>query len=253
MKKNFSDLSEFLQKSYLNNGKTNLEARTYGESVKQGSVFYVTGVKNFVVRIISNQYGTVVLTRRKFKRKLEHFLSNKTFPDALLDPMLCDDILNALGLNLELYPYRDGLESEGRHGCRQTTEWICSSDTFQPYEHDYDIEIFNREDVGWRNDDEFDNKLFRVMSGTQVAGYSNCKENTKFTLEGNSKVYTLKVGTNNHFRKQGIGKATACANLSEILSNNGIVFGEVKPYNEPAVRLAQSLGFVMVGGEIIIR
>lgn len=252
MTKNFTDLSMPIQKKFLEQGKTFLCHRADSEEVKEGEVLILPGDRNTVCRIFSNYYGTVIFIRKRYKRKLEPFFRSLSFPDALLDSNLTEKILDELGANKKDYPYRKGNESEGRHGCRHITEWICTQDTFSPYDGEHKIDIFRREDVGWRKDEDFDDKLFRVMSGRQVAGYSGCKESKKSLAKAGENVYAVKVGTHEPYRNQGIGKAAASANIREILDNDGIAWGEIQVENSAATSVAKSLGFVFTGGELTI-
>ena len=253
MDKTFTDLSEELQKKLLEQGRRDLKSRAGKEKLTQNCIAFIPADRMMLCRIMTNQYGTLIYARRKERRMLRSLLETMQFPDALLDEDLCDKVLDALQIDKDDYPFRNGEVSEGRHGCRFSTEWICTADTFQPYDNnDIEVEVYQRQDVSFRNGEDFSDKLFRVMNGTQVAGYASCKQSHKGARVVHN-AFSLQVGTHESFRNQGIAKATATANLRAILSRDGVAWSELKPENKGAIALARSLGFVYLGGVLTIR
>lgn len=126
-------------------------------------------------------------------------------------------------------------------------DYICTKDTFIPHTADQ-IERICRRDERFILDDNFDSTMYCITDKGRMISCSYYKPN-KGVFENTC---SMQVFSRPEHRGNGYGKMTASAATQAVVSKNRLALWACQVENIPSRKIAESLGYILLGGELRI-
>ncbi|MBQ8431590.1 MAG: GNAT family N-acetyltransferase [Clostridia bacterium] len=202
-----------------------------------------------IIRIIHNAGRTFVSTQQKYIPIIQEYLHTNDMIEKLCSPSFYREILDLLGYDpceFLLEPSEEFLQ-EIRYHCVHMLDYVCTKNTFVPQRSDQ-IELIRRGDERFLLEDSFDSTMYCITDNNRMAGCSYYKPN-KGTF---ANTCSMQVFTRPEYRENGYGKTTASAATQAVVKENRLALWACQVENIPSRKIAESLGYILLGGELRI-
>lgn len=205
--------------------------------------------ENEIFRIILSANRTFVSVQQNHIQTIQEYVRTNNILEKLCSPLFYREILDLLGYDsceFSLEPSEEFLQNI-KYNCVHMLDYICVKDTFIPQNIDQ-VERICRGDKRFILDDNFDDTIYCITDNTRMISYSYYKPNTG-TFENTC---SMQVFSRPQYRGNGYGKITASAATQAIVQKNKLALWACQVENTPSRRIAESLGYVLLGGELRI-
>lgn len=205
--------------------------------------------ENEIFRIIHSANRTFVSVRQNHIQTIQKYLATNDILEKLCSPSFYCEMLDLLGYN----PYEFLLEpseeflQDIKYNCVHMLDYVCNRDLFIPQPTDQ-VKKICRGDERFILDDNFDDTIYCITDNTRMISCSYYKPNTG-TFENTC---SMQVFSRPQYRGNGYGKITASAATQAIVQKNKLALWACQVENTPSRRIAESLGYVLLGGELRI-
>ena len=205
--------------------------------------------KNEIIRIIHNAGKTFVSTQQKHIPIIQEYLYTNDIIEKLCSPSFYCEILNLLGYDPRKFLLEPSEEFlQGIHyNCVHTLDYICVKDTFVPQRTDQ-VETILRGDKRFILDDNFDSTMYCITDNKRMVSCSYYKPNRRMF----ENTCSMQVFTRREHRGKGYGKMTASAATQAVVKENRLALWVCQAENIPSRKIAESLGYMLLGGELRI-
>ena len=218
-------------------------------SIPLGETVITQSNENEIIRIIHNAGKTFVSTQQKHILTIQEYLSANDIIEKLCSPSFYCEILDLLGYDPReflLEPSEEFLQ-DIQYNCVHMLDYVCTKDTFIPHIADQ-IERICRGDERFILDDNFDSTMYCITDNGRIVSCSYYKPN-----EGAfENTCSMQVFSRSAYRGNGYGKATASAATQAVVSKNRLALWACQVENTPSRKIAESLGYILLGGELRI-
>lgn len=218
-------------------------------SVPSGKTVITQSQGNEIIRIIHNAGKTFVSTQQKHIPTIQKYLHANDIAKKLCLPSFYCEILDLLGYDAHeflLEPSEEFLQ-DIRYNCVHMLDYVCTKDSFVPKIIDQ-VETIYRGDERFILDDNFDSTMYCITDNNQMVGCSYYKPN-KGTF---ANTCSMQVFTRPKYRENGYGKMTASAATQAVVEKNRLALWSCQVENIPSRKIAESLGYILLGGELRI-
>ena len=202
-----------------------------------------------IIRIIHSAGKTFVSAQQKHIQKIQEYLCSNDIVEKLRSPSFYCEILDLLGYNpceFLLEPSEEFLQ-DIRYNCVHMLDYVCAKDTFVPQITDQ-VQTIHRGDKRFILDDDFDSTMYCITDNNRMVGCSYYKPN-KGTF---ANTCSMQVFTRPEHMGKGSGKTTASAATQAVVEKNRLALWACQVENIPSRKIAESLGYVFLGGELRI-
>ncbi len=244
MKSTARNYSNEIEKFSVNS----LYART-NVSIPFGETVITQSQGNEIIRILHNVGKTFVSTQKKHIHTIQEYLHTNDIAKKLCSPSFYCEILDLLGYDPRdflLEPSEEYLQ-DIQYNCVHMLDYVCTNDSFVPKITDQ-VETIHRGDERFILDDNFDSTMYCITDNNRMVGCSYYKPN-KGTF---ANTCSMQVFTRPEHRGKGYGKTTASAATQAVVKENGLALWVCQVENTPSRKIAESLGYVLLGGELRI-
>ena len=244
MKPTESSYSKEIEKFSVNS----LYART-NVSIPSRETVITQSKGNEIIRIIHNAGKTFVSTQQKHILTIQEYLKANDIAEKLCSPSFYCEILDLLGYDSRdflLEPSEEFLQ-DIQYNCVHMLDYTCSKDSFVPKITDL-VETIRRGDERFILDDNFDSTMYCITDNNRIVGCSYYKPN-KDTF---ANTCSMQVFTRPEYRGNGYGKMTASAATQTVVTENRLALWACQVENIPSRKIAESLGYMLLGGELRI-
>ena len=204
---------------------------------------------NEIFRIIHNAGRTFVSAQQEHIQTIQEYLYTNDIVEKLCSPSFHCEILDLLGYDPRefiLEPSEELLQ-DIQYNCVHMLDYVCTKDTFIPHTADQ-IERICRGDERFILDDSFDNTMFCITDNSRMISCSYYKPN-KGVFQNTC---SMQVFTRPEYRGNRYGKMTASAATKAVVKENRLALWVCQVENIPSRKIAESLGYVLLGGELRI-
>lgn len=202
-----------------------------------------------IFRIIHSTNRTFVSVQQKHIQTIYEYLRTNDILEKLCNPSFYREILDLLGhdpYNFLLEPSEEFLQ-DIKYNCVHTLDYVCIKDTFVPQSTEQ-VKTICRGDERFILDGNFDNTMYCITDSKRIISCSYYKPNkSKF-----ENTCSMQVFSRPEHRENGYGKMTASAATQAVLKENKLALWVCQVENIPSRRIAESLGYVLLGGELRI-
>ncbi len=228
-----------------------LEERLKMKINPQQEMIFLPSPKGEILRVIYSGGCTVVRTKRKYQRRLSDYLPRLSIGTEIRNPDFYKSVLNALGLcadDFRAEPVDELVEKGARYGCFRSLEFVCSAESFVPAAPKTEISEIRRGQDGFLLAENFGDTMYCVRQDGVTATVSFYRPNHgQF-----ENTYAMQVSVKQAYRGNGYGKAAASAATAAVCEKQGLALWVCHPENTPSIKIAETLGYVFLGGEIRI-
>lgn len=204
---------------------------------------------NEIFRIIHSAERTFISVQEKHMPIIQEHVHTNDIIEKLCSPNFYCEILDLLGYNyceFLLEPSEEFLQ-DIHYNCVHMLDYVCVNETFIPHSIDL-VEKIVRGDARFILDESFDDTMYCITEQEKIVSCSYYKPN-RGVFENTC---SMQVFSRSQHRGKGYGKMTASAATQNILSNNKIALWACQVENMPSRKLAKSLGYMLIGGELRI-
>ncbi len=204
---------------------------------------------NEIIRIIHNAGKTFVSTQQKHITTIQKYLYTNDIVEKLCSPSFYCEILDLLGYDPReflLEPSEDFLQ-DVKYNCVHMLDYVCTKDTFVPQSTDQ-VETIRRGDQRFILDDNFDSTMYCITDNKRMISCSYYKPNYRMF----ENTCSMQVFTRREHRGKGYGKMTASAATQAVVKENKLALWVCQVENIHSRKIAESLGYVLLGGELCI-
>ena len=204
---------------------------------------------NEIIRIIHNVGKTFVSTQQKHILTIQEYLYANDIIEKLYSPSFYCEILGLLGYDPReflLEPSEEFLQ-DIQYNCVHMLDYICTKETFVP-QNINQVELIRRGDERFILDDNFDSTMYCITNNNRMVGCSYYKPNQGIF----SNTCSMQVFTRPEYRGNGYGKMTASAATQAVVKENRLALWVCQVENIPSRKIAETLGYVLLGGELCI-
>ena len=202
-----------------------------------------------IIRIIHNAGRNFVSVKGEHIQTIRHYLQANDITKKLCSPSFYREILTLLGYDpcqFLLEPSEEFLQ-DIQYNCVHMLDYVCVKDTFIP-ESSERIEKICRGDERFILDDHFDNIMYCITDNHRIASCSYYKPNHGVF----ENTCSLQVFSRPEYRGNGYGKKTASAATQAVIEKNRLALWACQVENIPSRKIAESLGYILLGGELRI-
>ena len=202
-----------------------------------------------ICRIIYSASRTFVSVQEKHIQTIREYLCANDIVKKLCSPLFYREILELLGYNpceFLLEPSEEFLQ-DIKYNCVHTLDYACVKDTFISQNIDQ-IEKICRGDERFILDDNFDDTMYCITDDNRMVACSYYKPNSGVFAN----TCSMEVFVRPEYRGKGYGKSTASAATQIIVDDNKLALWVCQVENIPSRKIAESLGYVFLGGELCI-
>ena len=202
-----------------------------------------------IFRIIHSAGRTFISVQEKHMPIIQEHVHTNDIIEKLCSPNFYCEILDLLGYNsceFLLEPSEEFLQ-DIHYNCVHMLDFVCTKNTFLPQNTDL-IEKINRGDERFILDESFDDTMFCISEQDKMVSCSYYKPNSGVF----ENTCSLQVFTRFQHRGKGYGKMTASAATQNIISYNKMALWACQVENIPSRKIAESLGYILIGGELRI-
>ena len=204
---------------------------------------------NEIFRIIHSAGRTFISVQEKHMPIIQEHVHTNDIIEKLCSPNFYCEILDLLGYNsceFLLEPSEEFLQ-DIHYNCVHMLDYVCVSDTFTPHSIDL-VEKIVRGDERFILDESFDDTMYCITEQNRMISCSYYKPNRGIF----ENTCSMQVFSRSQHRGKGYGKMTASAATQNILSNNKIALWACQVENIPSRKIAETLGYTLIGGELRI-
>ena len=204
---------------------------------------------NEIFRTIYNAGKTFVSVQQKHIKTIQEYLHANNIAEKLCSPSFYCEILNLLGYDPReflLEPSEEFLQ-DIKYNCVHMLDYICTKETFVSHSSDQ-VEIIRRGDERFILGDNFDNLMYCITDNDRIVGCSYYKPNKGIFVN----TCSMQVFTRPKYRGNGYGKMTASAATQAVVKENNLALWACQVENKPSRKIAESLGYILLGGELRI-
>ncbi|MBR6514409.1 MAG: GNAT family N-acetyltransferase [Clostridia bacterium] len=202
-----------------------------------------------IIRIIHNAGRTFVSVQHEHIKTISKYLYENNIADKLCSSLFYREILDLLGYNYRdflLKPSEEFLQ-DIKYNCEHTLDFICTKDSFIP-QNTQQVESICRGDKRFILNDDFDGTMYSITDNKRIISCSYYKQN-RGVFENTC---SMQVFSRPEARRNGYGKITTSAATQAVINNNKLALWVCQVENIPSRRIAQSLGYLLLGGELRI-
>ena len=218
-------------------------------SIPAGETLITQSKGNEIIRIIHNAGKTFVSTQQKHILTIQEYLYANDILEKLCSPSFYCEILDLLGYDPReflLEPSEEFLQ-DIRYNCVHMLDYVCAKDSFVPQITDQ-VQTIHRGDGRFILDDDFDSTMYCIIDNNRMVGCSYYKPNKGiFTNTCSMQVFTRPEHRGNRY-----GKMTASAATQAVVEKNRLALWACQIENIPSQKIAESLGYILLGGELRI-
>ena len=218
-------------------------------SIPLGETVITQSNGNEIIRIIHNAGKTFVSTQQKHILTIQEYLYANDIIEKLCSPSFFCEILGLLGYDPReflLEPSEEFLQ-DIQYNCVHMLDYVCTKDTFISHTANQ-IERICRSDERFILDDNFDSTMYCITNKGRMISCSYYKPN-KGVFENTC---SMQVFSRPEHRGNGYGKMTASAATQAVVSQNRLALWACQVENTPSRKIAESLGYTFIGGELRI-
>lgn len=204
---------------------------------------------NEIIRIIHNAGKTFVSTKQKHIPTIQEYLYTNNIAEKLCSPLFYCEILDLLDYDPReflLEPSEEFLQ-DIKYNCVHMLDYICTKDTFIPQSSNQ-IELIRRGDERFILDDSFDSTMYCITDNNRIVGCCYYKLNKGAFAN----TCSMQVFTRPQYRENGYGKMTSAAATQAVVKENRLALWVCQVENTPSRKIAESLGYILLGGELRI-
>jgi hypothetical protein len=218
-------------------------------SIPSGETVITQSKGNEIIRIIHNAGKTFVSTQQKHIPIIQEYLCTNDIAEKLCSPSFYCEILNLLGYDPRKFLLEPSEEfwQDVKYNCVHMLDYVCTKDTFVPQSTDQ-VETIRRGDERFILDDNFDSTMYCITDKGRMASCSYYKPN-KGVFENTC---SMQVFSRPENRGNGYGKMTASAATQAVVTENRLALWACQVENIPSRKIAESLGYMLLGGELRI-
>ena len=202
---------------------------------------------NEIIRIIHSAGKTFVATQQKHIPAIKEYLYTNDIVEKLCSPSFYCEILDLLEYDpceFLLEPSEEFFQ-DIHYNCVHTLDYICAKDAFVSQISDQ-VELICRGDERFILDDSFDSTMYCITNNNRMAACSYYKPNQGIFAN----TCSMQVFTRPECRGKGFGKMTASASTQAVIKENRLALWVCQVENIPSRKIAESLGYVLLGGEL---
>ena len=218
-------------------------------SIPSGQTVITQSQGKEIVRIIHRANRTFVATRQKHIQTIREFLNTNDIMEKLCSPSFFCEILDLLGYDpceFLLEPSEEFLQ-DIQYNCVHMLDYICTKDTFVPHIANQ-IERIRRGDERFILDDNFDSTMYCITDNSRIVSCSYYRPNGGLF----ENTCSMQVFSRPEYRGSGFGKMTASAATKAVVKENKLALWACQVENIPSRKIAESLGYILLGGELCI-
>lgn len=204
---------------------------------------------NEICRIIHSANRTFVSVQEKHIQTIRKYLRVNDIAKKLCSPLFYREILELLGYNpceFLLEPSEEFLQ-DIKYNCVHTLDYACVKDTFIPKSTDQ-IEKICRGDERFILDENFDDTMYCITDNNRMVACSYYRPNSGMFAN----TCSMEVFVRPECRGKGYGKMTASAATQTIVDDNKLALWVCQVENISSQKIAESLGYMLLGGELRI-
>ena len=205
--------------------------------------------ENEIFRIILSANRTFISVQQSHIQSIQEYVHTNNILEKLCSPLFYREILDLLGYDsceFSLEPSEEFLQNI-KYNCVHMLDYICVKDTFIPQNFDQ-VERICRGDKRFILDDNFDDTIYCITDDARMISCSYYKPNTG-TFENTC---SMQVFSQPQYRGNGYGKITASAATHAIVQKNKLALWVCQVENTPSRKIAEALGYMLIGGELRI-
>ena len=238
--KNTKQIEDFAARDLL--------ART-GYDIPSGQTVVTEASGDDLLRIVCNLNSAYISVDEAHKQILD-YLSKLKISEIIRSPLLYRDILGVMGLDVSGYLLEPSEEyvRDIEYNCTHTLEFVCSEEIFSPA-GTKEVVTVCRGDERFILGEEFDDRLFCVLHDERIISVSYFRPNGGDFANARS----MQVFTRPKYRQRGYGRMTASAATSAAVDGGKLALWVAQVENTPSIRIAESLGYMFLGGELRIK
>ena len=238
--KNTKQIEDFAARDLL--------ART-GYEILPGQTVVTEASGDDLLRIVCNLNSAYISVDEAHKQILDH-LSKLKLSEIIRSPLLYRDILVVMGLDVSGYLLEPSEEyvRDIEYNCTHTLEFVCSEEIFSPA-GTKEVVTICRGDERYILSEAFDDRLFCVLHDERIISVSYFRPNGGDFANTRS----MQVYTRPKHRQRGYGRMTASAATAAAIDGGKLALWVVQVENTPSIRIAESLGYMFLGGELRIK
>lgn len=204
---------------------------------------------NEIFRIIHSASRTFVSVQQNHIQTIQEYIRINDIVKKLCSPSFYCEILDLLGYDFcefSLEPSEEFLQ-DVKYNCVHMLDYVCIKDTFIPHRTDQ-VEKICRGDERFILADGFDDTMYCITDNKRMVSCSYYKPNSgKF-----ENTCSMQVFSRPQFRGKGYAKITASAATQAIVQKNKLALWACQVENAPSRKIAESLGYILIGGELRI-
>ena len=204
---------------------------------------------NEIFRIIHNAGKTFVSTRQEHIPIIQEYLYTNDIAEKLRSPAFHREILELLGYDSQqflLEPSEEFLQ-DIKYNCVHMLDYVCTKNSFVPQSSNQ-VEPIYRGDERFIVDDNFVSTMYCMTDQNRIVGCSYYKPNQGVFAN----TCAMQVFVRPEYRGKGYGKATASAATQAVVQENRLALWACQVENIPSQKIAESLGYIFLGGELRI-
>lgn len=204
---------------------------------------------NEIFRIIHSASRTFVSVQQNHIQTIQEYVSRNDIVEKLCSPSFYCEMLYLLGYDpyeFLLEPSEEFLQNI-KYNCVHMLDYVCIKNSFIPQPTDQ-VKKICRGDERFILDDAFDDTMYCITDNRRIVSCSYYKPNSgKF-----ENTCSMQVFSRPQFRRKGYAKMTASAATQSVIHKNRLALWSCQVENIPSRKIAESLGYMLIGGELRI-
>jgi len=218
-------------------------------SIPHNNTVIVPSKGKEICRIIYSMGRAFVSVQEKHIQTIREYLRTNDISLKICSPLLYQEILELLGYdfhNFLLEPSEEFLQ-DIKYNCVHTLDYVCDKNSFL-CQNANKIEKICRGDERFILNEDFDSTMYCITDNSKIASCSYYKTNSGiFTNTASMQVFTRP-----EHRGKGYGKSVASAATQSVIDNEKLALWVCQVENTPSRKIAESLGYMLLGGEVRI-
>jgi hypothetical protein len=188
--------------------------------------------KNFILQIIKNELGFIVIIEPEFKNVFEKYSSDINWSKNIKKRTFLNKLKKILYL-------------QNKHGIHNVG-LACDINTFCPVSYNnksIKVKKVKPGDKYWNNPDEKETERpfkYLIFKEDKDIAQAGVKKNIN-VLNGN--IWSISVGVRKNYRNKGFGKIVTSAIVEDIVKMGGVALWNTNINNIASLSIAESLGF----------
>ena len=218
-------------------------------SIPSGQTVITQSQENEIFRIIHQAGRTFISVQEANIQTIQKYLQTINIVEKLCSPLFYCEILDLLGYDPRefLLEPSEGSLQDIQYNCVHMLDYVCAKDSFVPC-FSNQIEKIHRGDERFILDDSFDSTMYCITDNDRMISCSYYKPN-KGVFENTC---SMQVFSRPEHRGNGYGKMTAAAATQAVVAEDKLALWACQVENIPSRKIAESLGYVLLGGELRI-